>query len=312
MDGDTLPYVTWIRKRVGRRKVILVYSTVIARDGDGRVLLQRRADLPVWGFPGGVLEFGEDIETCARRELREETGLEVGTLVLVGLYSSPRYDVAYPNGDQAQQFTICLTGLVNGGRFAADGEESLEQRFFAPADAPLAEMPVWYRDMLADLDRAAGPAFDAAVPTLEGAPDMTDLLGGQSGLIVPVVWVAAVGPDGRLLVIPGADGVSLPSTRVRLGETAAAAAQRALAGAGGLAAEPSRLLGVLSAPEAGSPAGQGSQQVAAVLRTDVSDMTNAALARWVTPEALLAESAPQLLEAHRWILAHLNGGYFIH
>lgn len=306
-----MSYVAWIRERAGRRQVILVYSTIIARDGDGRVLLQRRADLPVWGFPGGVLEFGEDIEACARRELREETGLEVGLLSLVGLYSSPRYDVAYPNGDQAQQFTICLTGQVSGGRFAADGEESLEQRFFAPEDAPLAEMPVWYRDMLAGLERPDGPAFDPSVAAPEGSPDMSDMLAGQDGLIVPAVQVAAVAPDGRLLARRGADGLALPGLAVRLGETAAAAARRALVDATGVAAEPARLLGVLSAPDAGALTALGQQHVTAVLRVDLAVASLPAWARWVSPEALLAQSAPEQLEAHGLVLAHLDRGYFL-
>ncbi len=47
---------------------------------DGKVLLGMRkgahgADR--WSFPGGHLEKGETIEQCARREVREETGLEI-------------------------------------------------------------------------------------------------------------------------------------------------------------------------------------------------------------------------------------------
>ncbi len=45
---------------------------------EGKVLLgQRKGPLATgyWGFPGGHLEFGESIETCATRELLEETGL---------------------------------------------------------------------------------------------------------------------------------------------------------------------------------------------------------------------------------------------
>ena len=49
----------------------------------GRVFLaRRRGELGggSWGSAGGHLEFGETLEECARREAREEFGLEVGDL----------------------------------------------------------------------------------------------------------------------------------------------------------------------------------------------------------------------------------------
>jgi 8-oxo-dGTP diphosphatase len=52
---------------------------------DGHVLLGRRLGshgAGTWSAPGGSLEFGESIEQCARRELLEETGLEIGPVEL--------------------------------------------------------------------------------------------------------------------------------------------------------------------------------------------------------------------------------------
>lgn len=56
--------------------------------GDTRILLVRRARPPMagrWSLPGGRLEFGERIDAAVRREVLEESGLEVhvGPLVEV-------------------------------------------------------------------------------------------------------------------------------------------------------------------------------------------------------------------------------------
>ena len=70
-------------------------------DPEGRVLLIRRGHEPYLGqyaLPGGFVEIGETVEAACRREAQEETGIEVGSLRLVGVYSDPHRD---PRGHTA-------------------------------------------------------------------------------------------------------------------------------------------------------------------------------------------------------------------
>ncbi len=55
---------------------------------DGRILAIQRRDNAHWEPPGGVLELGETIEDGLRREVREETGLEVEVEHLTGVYKN--------------------------------------------------------------------------------------------------------------------------------------------------------------------------------------------------------------------------------
>ena len=65
---------------------------VVTREPQPRVLLIQRGNEPFkgcWALPGGFMEMDESIDQCAVRELREETGVEVGleSIRLVGVYS---------------------------------------------------------------------------------------------------------------------------------------------------------------------------------------------------------------------------------
>jgi 8-oxo-dGTP diphosphatase len=68
------------------RHSVSVAAAVV--DDVGRVLAVRRADNDHWEPPGGVLELDESIEDGLRREVEEETGLQVEPLRLTGVYKN--------------------------------------------------------------------------------------------------------------------------------------------------------------------------------------------------------------------------------
>jgi 8-oxo-dGTP diphosphatase len=60
----------------------------IITDNHGRALLIQRRDNHHWEPPGGVLELAESIHDGLRREVREETGLDVEPITLTGVYKN--------------------------------------------------------------------------------------------------------------------------------------------------------------------------------------------------------------------------------
>src|SRR5271170_2095343 len=65
-----------------------VSVTGVITDDHGRALLIQRRDNHRWEPPGGVLELGESIDDGLRREVREETGLDIEPVALSGVYKN--------------------------------------------------------------------------------------------------------------------------------------------------------------------------------------------------------------------------------
>jgi ADP-ribose pyrophosphatase YjhB (NUDIX family) len=109
-------------------------ASALCEDGEGRVLLARRAREPFlgrWDIPGGFLEEGEDPLDGMRRELREETGLEVEPLDYLGAWMD-RY-----GGDSTAEATLNMywTARVLGGEPRAADDVS-ELGWFAADELP--------------------------------------------------------------------------------------------------------------------------------------------------------------------------------
>jgi ADP-ribose pyrophosphatase YjhB (NUDIX family) len=107
-------------------------ACAIVLDRQGRVLLGRRAGEPEagkWDIPGGFMhEFEQPLDTL-RRELLEETGLEVEPLEFVGVVSD-RY-----GEDGNATLNLAWTARVVAGELRA-ADDVAELRWFALDDLP--------------------------------------------------------------------------------------------------------------------------------------------------------------------------------
>jgi 8-oxo-dGTP pyrophosphatase MutT (NUDIX family) len=128
-------YISRLRRCVGHDLLLSPAAAACIRDPKGRILILRRSDGEnLWSFPGGSIEPGERADEAVAREVLEETGLKVEPYALIGVYSSPDYIFAYPNGDRVQPVTIFFECRVTEGELQPDMEEILAGRFFSSGD----------------------------------------------------------------------------------------------------------------------------------------------------------------------------------
>lgn len=86
-------------------------------DARGRLLLIRRGRPPFqgqWALPGGFVGLDETVEDACRREVREETGVIVDQIELVGIYSQPGRDPRGPTCSIAFKASV-IEGTPHGG-----------------------------------------------------------------------------------------------------------------------------------------------------------------------------------------------------
>ena len=97
---------------------------------DHKALLIQRGHEPArgrWSIPGGVIEVGELVHEAARRELREECGIEIEVGAMLQIYESITRD-----GDNRVRFhylILDLLGYQRDGELTAGGDV-LDARYF--------------------------------------------------------------------------------------------------------------------------------------------------------------------------------------
>jgi len=78
------------------------------------VLIERRNPPYGWALPGGFVDYGESVEVTARREAREEIGLEVDLIEQFQVYSDPHRD------SRKHTISVVFIAMASGDPLADD------------------------------------------------------------------------------------------------------------------------------------------------------------------------------------------------
>ncbi|HWH01151.1 MAG TPA: NUDIX hydrolase [Pilimelia sp.] len=101
-----------------------VSVAAIVVDDAGRILMTRRRDNGKWEPPGGVLELGESILDGLRREVREETGLDIEADCLTGVYKNMTRGIV----------ALVFRAHATGGAQAHATDETTHLQWLTPAE----------------------------------------------------------------------------------------------------------------------------------------------------------------------------------
>ena len=128
-DTQELPFSYLPTGPAANERQAPLFAVNVAVIQNGEILLTQREDFEVWCLPGGEVNAGESIADAARREVAEETGLQVKLERLAGVYSDPEL---FGRGAHVAVFTA----VSSGGEMQPDPKEVLEARFFAFSEIP--------------------------------------------------------------------------------------------------------------------------------------------------------------------------------
>ena len=114
-------YVSDLRKFVGHAPLMAPAALAIIYDEKKRaILFERRTDNGLWCVPGGALELGEDFVDGLRREVKEETGLDIEDPVLFTVKAG--IHMVYPNGDEMYYSDAVYIVTKFSGTLGGDSE----------------------------------------------------------------------------------------------------------------------------------------------------------------------------------------------
>ncbi len=129
-------YMKELKKAMAGRLVLVPGVDAIIRNSRGEILITKRADNGEWDLPGGGVDPGELPADSIRREVKEETGLEVRVREVAGVFGGKPFRHTYPDGQEIEGFSVTFECEVVGGELRSRDGEATAFRFVAPKDMP--------------------------------------------------------------------------------------------------------------------------------------------------------------------------------
>jgi len=128
-------YIKKIRSKLGKEKIIHPGARIIIENEHKEILFIERMDNGNIGIPAGAFEENETIEECIIREVREETGLELIDVEVIGISTNPKREtVEYWNGDKTQYFTVEFYSDNWKGKIKINDKDEIKKAQFMPVN----------------------------------------------------------------------------------------------------------------------------------------------------------------------------------
>lgn len=159
--AQTKPYFPVLRKYVGPANIILPGCLAVIANEQGWILAVHKKQRDIWFLPGGLSDLGETTSGTVVREVREETGLEVEPVSIIGLYSDPRLTyLELSSGDALQTVDLLIECRISGGESRPDGHE-IDAVAFKPVEMLLDQpnLDAYHRQLLRDIQNRAEQPF---------------------------------------------------------------------------------------------------------------------------------------------------------
>ena len=113
-------YIQEIRKYVGHSPIMVTAAMCIIYDKEKGILLEKRTDNGMWCVPGGALELGETLEEALKREVKEETSLDIFNPKLFDVQAGVH--MVYPNKDEVYYTDVVYEINEYEGELKPDAE----------------------------------------------------------------------------------------------------------------------------------------------------------------------------------------------